>query len=101
MQLSEYSDEANKTNNQPHLYYHALGLGGESGEALEVIKKSYRPGRTLDSKALEAELGDVLWYLNAVARTAGLTLEGIAERNLEKIRARQAQSPEGKMEGWK
>lgn len=100
MDFQTYSDKALTTSHTPNLWYHTLGLAGETGEAVEVVKKSYRPGRVLDKDKLEAELGDVLWYLNAVARVAGLTLDGIAERNLAKVCQRQAASS-GSMEGWK
>ena len=39
--------------------------------------------------ALIDELGDVLWYLSAMADELGETLEAVAARNLAKLKARQ------------
>jgi NTP pyrophosphatase (non-canonical NTP hydrolase) len=66
----------------------AMGLGGEAGETLEVIKKHLYHGRELDLEALEAELGDVLWYLSALASHLGLSLEDVARNNIEKLERR-------------
>ena len=52
--------------------YPALGLAGEVGEALNKVKKHYRDGTELDTEELDqAELGDVLWYLAALATDLG------------------------------
>ena len=72
-----------------------LGLNGEVGEVTEVIKKHlYHNKGTLkevQTKLCE-ELGDVLWYLQNLATTCGISLEVIAELNLEKLQKRY---PEG------
>jgi len=74
----------------------ALGLGGEAGEVIELVKKHRYHGKPLDREALVGELGDVLWYLAETASAAGLSLWGIAEENLSKLRARY---PDGFKEG--
>jgi len=66
----------------------ALGLGGEAGEVIELVKKHRYHGKLLDREALVGELGDVLWYVAETASAAGLSLWGIAEENLSKLRAR-------------
>jgi NTP pyrophosphatase (non-canonical NTP hydrolase) len=79
------------------LFYTALGLCGEAGEAAEVIKKLFRNDDgtgtvelSSDRKAkLAFELGDVLWYVANLAREAGLNLDEIAELNVLKLTARQ------------
>jgi len=68
----------------------ALGVGGEAGEVMEIIKKGFRPGNSIDVNHLEEELGDVLWYLAALADTYGLSLQDIALKNIEKLKARYA-----------
>lgn len=97
MQLSEYQQQASTTMAYPlvgsNLVYPALGLAGETGEVVEHIKKAYRKtGDTwchgIDRDALGAELGDVLWYVAAIATEAGLDLSEIAGRNLAKLRGR-------------
>lgn len=96
--LDHYQYEAFKTNNNANLWYHGLGLGGEAGEALEVVKKSYRPGRTLDRAKLVEELGDTLWYLASTASIAGISLSEIAHANLQKTQNRAAAGAD--MAGW-
>ncbi|WP_445671782.1 nucleoside triphosphate pyrophosphohydrolase family protein [Paenibacillus sp. FSL L8-0708] len=69
-----------------------MGLSGEAGEVTDLLKKVVFHGHTLDAAELETELGDVLWYVAALANTAGLSLAGIAEKNVAKLRTRY---PEG------
>ena len=66
----------------------ALGLVGEAGECSELIKKHVFHNRALDRDDLQAELGDVLWYVAALAPTADLTLNELATANLAKLRWR-------------
>lgn len=66
----------------------ALGLGGESGEVLELVKKHLYHGKDLDREKLILELGDVLWYVMISADAIGATLEEVAIANNAKLRAR-------------
>lgn len=66
----------------------ALGVGGEAGEVMEIIKKGFRPGKTIDVDHLHEEIGDVLWYLAVLADTYDLDLEDIAIANIEKLEER-------------
>lgn len=76
----------------------ALGLAGETGEVLEKIKKMIRDKdgvfhATLeDLGELKKELGDVLWYLSAIAYYNGASLGEIAATNLTKLEDRQARN---------
>lgn len=65
-----------------------LGLAGEAGETVELVKKWAFHDRPLDRAKLTKELGDVLWYLTALARTQGITLEEVAAENVAKLEAR-------------
>jgi NTP pyrophosphatase (non-canonical NTP hydrolase) len=65
-----------------------LGLAGEAGETVELVKKWAFHDRPLDRAKLTKELGDVLWYLTALARTQGITLEEVASENVAKLEAR-------------
>lgn len=73
----------------------ALGLAGETGEVLEIIKKMIRDKGGVfettqeDREKLKKELGDVLWYLSALAFYNDIKLEDIAKTNLEKLSSRQ------------
>jgi NTP pyrophosphatase (non-canonical NTP hydrolase) len=70
----------------------ALGIAGEGGEIADYLKKVVFHGHPLDHAKLADELGDVLWYLAALASTTGLSLDAIAEGNIAKLRRRY---PEG------
>ena len=75
-----------------------LGLAGETGEVVEKIKKHLRDKDNvfyLTTKELEElgkELGDVLWYISAIAEYNGVSLQYIAEKNLEKLEDRKARN---------
>lgn len=76
-----------------HLIFPALGITGEAGEVAEKVKKILRDkgGKIDDTDELEIvkELGDVLWYLTAMAHDLGYTLQEVAEENIQKIRSRR------------
>jgi len=67
-----------------------LGLASETGSILNVYKKYLRDGIDLaaNREFLREELGDLLWYLAAVATACGLDLEDIAAANLRRTRDR-------------
>lgn len=66
----------------------ALGLAGESGEVIELVKKHIGHGQDLDRLKLRKELGDVLWYLAALCSLCSLDLGDVAAGNIEKLKAR-------------
>ena len=97
MTLDEYQALAARTlgrdrTHEQQLANAALGLTGESGEVAEVIKKHLFHATPLDQDALAKELGDCLWYIGAFATVLGLSLDDIAQRNVDKLRKRY---PEG------
>lgn len=69
-----------------------MGLNGEAGECIDILKKSVFQGHDLDREHLAEELGDVLWYVAISADALGYTLEQIMIMNSRKLRARY---PEG------
>lgn len=66
----------------------ALGLCGESGEVADHIKKYLFQGHCLDRDYVIKELGDVLWYLSISAYHIGVSLEEVAQRNIDKLQKR-------------
>lgn len=98
MELNEYQQLANRTlidepdfaitATQIMLVWNATGLAGEAGEAVDLIKKAIFHQQGLDKEKLKKELGDVLWYVAALAKCAGTSLEEIATLNIEKLKAR-------------
>lgn len=69
-----------------------MGLNGEAGEAIDILKKSLFQGHELDKAHLAKELGDVAWYLAVSASAIGYSLEEIFQMNIDKLKARY---PEG------
>jgi NTP pyrophosphatase (non-canonical NTP hydrolase) len=70
--------------------YALLGLPAEVGEVCGYIAKSIRDDYPLDAKVIKKELGDILWFVAAIAADAGLSLGSIAEGNIEKLQSRSA-----------
>ena len=66
----------------------ALGITGEAGEVAEIIKKHLYHGKSLDLNDLEKEMGDVLYYIQAMCNLTGLTLEGCMQKNSDKLKKR-------------
>lgn len=66
----------------------ALGLGGESGEVEDIVKKFIFQGHPLDKAHIAKELGDVAWYLAVAAYSIGYTLEEVLQMNIDKLKER-------------
>ncbi len=75
------------------LAYVTLGLVGEAGEIANKVKKIMRDqqGRITPQNRvdLEAELGDVQWYLARLATQVDTSLGMVAELNMAKLRDRK------------
>ena len=69
-----------------------MGLCGESGEFIDIVKKWLAQGHELDREKLTKELGDVAWYLAETATALDLNLEDIFQANIDKLKKRY---PEG------
>ena len=65
-----------------------MGLCGEAGEAIDIVKKWLAQGHELDREHLLEELGDVAWYLNEAAYALDSSLEEIFDRNIAKLKKR-------------
>jgi NTP pyrophosphatase (non-canonical NTP hydrolase) len=68
-----------------------MGLCGESGEAIDIVKKHLAQGHPLDKEKLIRELGDVAWYLAETAYALDVPLSQVLEENIEKLKARYPQ----------
>jgi NTP pyrophosphatase (non-canonical NTP hydrolase) len=99
MELSDYQVQSISTAIYPGkktingLAYATLGLVGEAGEVAEKVKKILRDKQgILDAEtkqALQKELGDVLWYLAAIATELDLSLDDVALMNQQKLQSRK------------
>jgi len=97
MTVNEYQNLAMTTLNrelsQKDILINAvMGLCGESGEAIDIVKKHLFQGHGLDKEKLAKELGDIAWYLAETATALDMDLEDIFDANIEKLRKRY---PEG------
>ncbi len=97
MTFQEYQEQSRETAVYPdkgnNFVYPTLGLAGEAGEVAEKIKKVLRDGNGIVSpekkEEIKKELGDVLWYLSNLSKELGISLEDVAQNNLDKLRSRQ------------
>ena len=69
-----------------------MGLCGEAGEAIDIVKKHLHQGHELDKDKLTKELGDIAWYLAETATALDISLEDVLAGNIDKLRSRY---PEG------
>ena len=97
MTINEYQQLAMTTLNpaldqRDVLINGVMGLCGEAGEAIDIVKKHLAQGHELDREKLIGELGDVAWYLAETAMALGVDLETVLTRNIDKLKARY---PEG------
>ena len=97
MECDDYQRAALRTardKDAPDEFMHlVLGLVGEAGEIAEKVKKLVRDKdadlEQLDRDDMAAELGDVLWYTAVLANFLDLSLEDVAQRNIDKLADRQ------------
>ena len=65
-----------------------MGLCGEAGEAIDIVKKWLAQGHELDKAHLAKELGDIAWYLAEAATALELPLSDILQGNIDKLKRR-------------
>ena len=66
----------------------ALGLAGETGEYIDLIKKFLYHGHDLNKEKVFFELGDILFYVAEACEANGLTLQDVANGNIGKLTRR-------------
>ena len=106
MKVNDYQKKALRTLNpslskSEILINGVMGLCGESGEAIDIVKKHLAQGHALDREGLikaqghkldrenlAKELGDVAWYLAETAYALDYDLESIFQMNLDKLAKR-------------
>ncbi len=96
MDFADYQTKSRKTAKYPSIghgvIYPTLGLTNEAGEVAGKIKKIFRDKNGIigedERAALQGELGDVLWYLAQVCTELDLSLDEVAEHNIEKLYSR-------------
>jgi NTP pyrophosphatase (non-canonical NTP hydrolase) len=94
MNINTYQQEAAKTAIYSNkIIYPTLGLAGEAGEIANKVKKILRDNSgELEEDVrqnLISELGDVLWYVAALATDLKTELSEVANKNIEKLNSRK------------
>lgn len=95
MKLNEYQELAQRTSNtkpEDKLFCGVMGLNGEAGEVIDIVKKHMFQYHELDEEKVIEEVGDVLWYIAEIAEGLEVSIEDIAKYNIEKLKRRY---PEG------
>ncbi len=97
MNIYEYQDGVSKTapegeDKERSILRATTGLAGELGEIIEPIKKHIFHGHTLDTKKIEDEIGDLLWYVALLCTNLGIEMQDAIDGNAAKLRRRY---PEG------
>ena len=93
MNINEYQQLAMTTLNpqlsrKEVLINSVMGLCGESGEAIDIVKRWMAQGHELDKEHLARELGDIAWYLAEAATALEIPLEEIFQGNIDKLKKR-------------
>ena len=89
--MEAYGKEVEKlviTSHNTRLIENTLGLAGEAGEVAEKVKKLYRDSQFSKEDVIK-ELGDVLFYVTALANHLGSVLQPAANADIKKLHDRK------------
>lgn len=85
----EYQEKAlrtaNKLTRSELILNGVMGLNGEAGECIDLVKKHLFQGHNLDERKLKDELSDVLWYVAIICEGLGITMDEVMQHNVEKL----------------
>lgn len=70
------------------LLHASMGIGSESGEILDAVKRYIFYGKPVDRVNIIEEAGDALWYLAVLLKGVDSSFDEAMERNIAKLRAR-------------
>lgn len=92
MTFDEYQNEALKTlQTGADIVYLASKLTIEAAEVAQPVIKWRYHGRAFEVSDIAEELGDLLWYMATLADAFGMTLEDVAQGNIDKLRKRHGE----------
>jgi|TARA_Y200000002_G_scaffold10902_1_gene8983 NTP pyrophosphatase (non-canonical NTP hydrolase) len=83
--------EKNSDIKTPRLLTAALGLGSETGEFVEIVKKMFLQGKPPSEDNIfhmKRELGDIMWYWVTACAALNLDPYEVISENQEKLAAR-------------
>lgn len=89
MTFDDYQKQAQRTSStlgmNAKIENGCMGLCGESGECMDILKKHRHQGHAMNRDKLIDEASDVLWYLAELATGLGISLGEIAQHNFDKL----------------
>jgi NTP pyrophosphatase (non-canonical NTP hydrolase) len=90
MNLVEYQDRVKRTMNKSlgekqALSMLSMGIAGESGELIDMLKKSLYHDHELNIHEVIKEVGDIMWYIANLCNELNLDLSQILDINIEKL----------------
>ena len=95
--IEKYDSFVFQSTDYPDSNYAVFGLGGETGEVIEVVKKLHRKygnnwselcDESEENRILD-EMGDVLWYLVRITQLLGRDFSDVMKMNIEKLTQRK------------
>lgn len=89
--MNEYQVACKRTSNignEDNILNWCLGLAGEAGEVIDIIKKHRFHGHKLDKAKVSEELGDVMWYIAMICNELRLDLDNVMNENVNKLHKR-------------
>lgn len=97
MNIIEYQAKSKRTLNndlteEQLISNMVMGITGETGEVVDILKKWMYQGHTLKLNDIEEELGDVMFYIVNLCNLLGLELQDSINNNYNKLLKRY---PEG------
>jgi len=94
MDFNSYQKKSRKTAIYPkkdeNIVYPVLGIAGEVSDKIKKILREEKGKVSSENrKEIAKELGDLLWYIAQLATELGLSLNEIAQLNIEKTKSRK------------
>ena len=89
--LKKRMDDLDTNLSSPRLLTAALGLGSETGEFTEIVKKIFLQGKPPTEENIfhmKRELGDIMWYWSTACMALKLDPFEVIEENRVKLEAR-------------
>ena len=89
LQYSLWVEGKVMTKGNDRLVENVLGLVGEAGEIAEKVKKQIRDGKPVSGEDAIKELGDVIFYVVALANYFDSDLDEVLQKNVDKLNSRE------------
>ena len=89
--IQELRNQESPVFNPALLLIASTGLGSESGEFQEIVKKVFFLGKPMNDETLfhaKRELGDIIWYWTNACTALGLDPNEVIEENVNKLQSR-------------